>query len=145
MNYVACHDSSAQSPSTSCEVICRYNTVDEQLYKDVEGVFEAVCEALAALHKQGCTSMSEKHIIFKELLELWDSICVCWQSKPKPGSWITCLLKTAKLFSPQCRHEAALSAQASYAAQQFQDESWMPNAICNQAHLWLSAFQSITH
>ena len=91
--------------------------MDEQLYKDVEGVFESVCEALAALHKAGSSAVFGNPTLLAPLLELWDSICVCWQNKPKPGTWINCLLKTVKLFSPGCRKEAAASAQASLSAQ----------------------------
>ena len=101
--------------------------MDEQLYKDVEGVFESVCEALATLHKMGSQTVFEKPIALKSLLELWDSICACWQNKPKPGTWINCLLKTVKLFPPESRKEAATAAEVTGPAQH--QEFWVKSRI----------------
>jgi len=93
--------------------VCRYSTECEQLYKDVEGVLEMVCETLLRLHKQpgGVVSLDAEQ--FVPLLELWDGICGCWHGKPKPAAWRSLVFKVAKSLEPDTRGRAAEAAEVA--------------------------------
>ena len=91
----------------------RYTQDCEQLYKDVEGVLEMVCEALLGLQKQPGGKAGQDAALMVPLLELWDGICGCWQGKPKPGAWTKFVFKVAKGFEPDARARAADAAEVS--------------------------------
>ena len=94
--------------------LCRYTPDCEQLYKDVEGVLEMVCETVLGLQKQGEGTAGQETALLVPLLELWDGICACWQGKPKPAGWTKSLFKVMKGFEPDARAQAADAAEVSF-------------------------------
>jgi len=87
---------------------CRYTSADGELYKDIEGVLEKYCEALAWLKaKEG--PLSSAHLT--PLLELWDGVCCLFKTGAKPSNWLGHLLRLLKLFTEDVRAEAASKAE----------------------------------
>lgn len=85
--------------------------MDAELHKDVEGVLELCCEVIQYVHKsRGGELLQDSHWL-QPLLELWDGICCLLEGRVKPSTWVSHLLKTAKLFSPEARTAAASDAK----------------------------------
>lgn len=97
-----------------CGCCCRFGKVDEQLHKDLEGVFEMACEIVKYL-AQRAPEQGLPGEVLVPVLELWDGVCWYWSGRSKPGSWLSALLKTARLFSAAARSEAASTAQVGHA------------------------------
>ena len=93
--------------------VSRHATVDEQLYKDVDGVLEMIADAFKHYQQSIDGEEVEEHGLLVSILELLDGICCYFCQKPKPTAWVNRFLKIAKAFSPAARESAALKAQAS--------------------------------
>lgn len=91
----------------------RHMTVDEQLYKDIEGVLEMMCDAIKNLHEQNGGKELENSDFLKHLFEFLDGISWYFSGKSRPTKWIGLVLKTVKLFSSECRAESASKANVS--------------------------------
>lgn len=97
--------------------LCRFLPVDEELHKDVEGVLEMVCEVVQYLQRrENPKYVLDESSLLTPILELWDGACCCWSGKPKPGLWTGMVIRTAKLFTPEARAQAATLAQVIFPA-----------------------------
>jgi hypothetical protein len=81
----------------------------------VEGIIEAYCAALTALHdkqspKPPAAATSAQLPLLQPLLELWDGVCCLFADTRKPAGWLAQLLRVLKLFSEEARAEAAACA-----------------------------------
>lgn len=76
----------------------------------MEGILELFSEALISLQKANQSPLEFIQIL-TYLLELWDGVCHCWRSQPKPSSWIDQIIKVSKQFTPECRQASAESAE----------------------------------
>lgn len=94
--------------------MCRHSVTDEQLYKDIEGVLEIVCDALKHLCQVTCEEGPASGEPLVYLLELFDGVCWYFSEKPKPGHWIALIMKIVKLYSPAARQFAADNAQVCF-------------------------------
>lgn len=97
----------------------RFTPQDEQLYRDVEGLIELLCNTLSALtkqQKQQGHSLPEQPAYLAALLQLFDAACWFLKGRSKPANWVSCLFKVAKLFSTESRTSAAASCQVTSAA-----------------------------
>lgn len=94
--------------------ICRYQTHDEQLHKDIEGVLELSANSLSLYAKQQHSQEQQRPLQQKWLtamLELFDGVCWLLKGRAKPAHWVTCVVKAAKLYSGPERGQAAQAAQ----------------------------------
>lgn len=106
------NDRCARSAEVSC--VRRFTPQDEQLYRDVEGLIELLCNTLSALtkhQKQQGHSLPEQPAYLAALLQLFDAACWFLKGRSKPANWVSCLFKVAKLFSTESRTSAAASCQ----------------------------------
>ncbi|CAL8468043.1 g7582 [Coccomyxa elongata] len=99
----------------------RYTSADGELYKDIEGVIEGYCGALAWLQKKQWP-LTSAHLV--PLLELWDGVCCLFEHTSKPSNWLNHLLRAMKLFTAEMRADAASHARVS------------SKAMTSAAHLW---------
>lgn len=90
---------------------CRYTSSDGELYKDVEGVIEGYCGALAWLQEKG-VSMTSAHLV--PVLELWDGVCCLFEKGAKPANWLGHVLRALKLFSAESRTDAVSLAEVNH-------------------------------
>ena len=72
----------------------------------MEGLLEAVQEALAALAKLNGGPLEERTPPFEFLLELWDGVCLWNSGRPQPAHWTAAVLIFRALqdntFSSKC-------------------------------------------
>lgn len=87
----------------------RFQTHDEQLHKDVEGVIELATSTLSLYAKQ----RTPPHAWLTAMLELFDACCWFLKGRAKPSNWVACVLKAAKLFDGPTRGRAAADAQVT--------------------------------
>lgn len=85
---------------------CRYSSSDGELYKDVEGVLEVLCNAIGLWHRHSGQLLAEQGLA-RGLLQLWDGICCLLSAQAKPDHWLQQLLKALKSFAPEARSTAA--------------------------------------
>lgn len=93
---------------SSHDLAYRYTSADGELYKDIEGVVEGYCGALAWLQEKQWP-LTSAHLV--PLLELWDGVCCLFEHTSKPSNWLNHLLRAAKLFTSEIRAVAASHAQ----------------------------------
>ncbi len=84
----------------------RYCSADGELYKDVEGVLEGLCNAISLLHGHTGQPLQDTALA-QGLLQFWDGICCLFSTQAKPNHWLQQLLKALKLFEPEARAAAA--------------------------------------
>ena len=97
--------------SSQTNLPCRYTSSDGELYKDIEGVIEGYCGALASLQEKG-VSLTSAHLV--PLLELWDGVCCLFEKGAKPANWLGHVLQALKLFTAEARADAVSHAQVKY-------------------------------
>ena len=85
---------------------CRYSSSDGELYKDVEGVLEGLCNAIGLWHGHSGQLLAEQGLA-RGLLQLWDGICCLLSAQAKPNHWLQQLLKALKVIAPEARSTAA--------------------------------------
>ncbi len=95
------------------DVPYRYTSADGELYKDIEGVIEGYCGALAWLQRRQWP-LTSAHLV--PLLELWDGVCCLFEHTSKPSNWLNHLLRAVKLFTAEMRAEAASHARVKTAS-----------------------------
>ena len=79
------------------------------MYKDLEGVLEQACDALAWQKEAQKTHISDAKQM-ANLLEYWDGVCHLFAGKTKPLHWVSRLLKAVRLFTVDARTQAAAQA-----------------------------------
>ncbi|CAL5220033.1 g1979 [Coccomyxa viridis] len=84
----------------------RYCSADGELYKDVEGVLEGLCNAISLLHGH-LDQLLQDTALAQGLLQFWDGICCLLSAQAKPNHWLQQQLKALKLFEPEARSAAA--------------------------------------
>ncbi|KAK9809438.1 hypothetical protein WJX73_007335 [Symbiochloris irregularis] len=91
----------------------RYQTHDEQLHKDIEGVLELATSTLAlyAQHQHSQEGSSLQPSWLTVMLELLDGVCWLLKGRTKPSHWVSCVLKAAKLYEGPVRGRAAQDAE----------------------------------
>ena len=85
---------------------CRYSSADGELYKDVEGVLEGLCNAVVLLHGHA-SELLQNAALVQGMLQFWDGVCCLLLAQAKPSHWLQQLLKALKLFEPVARSKAA--------------------------------------
>ncbi len=83
----------------------RFSSSDGELYKDVEGVLEGLCNAIGLWHGHSGQFLAEEALA-RGLLQLWDGICCLLSVQAKPHHWLQQLLKALKVFTPEARSTA---------------------------------------
>eukprot|EP00887_Chlorella_sp_A99_P006571 scaffold3.g6571.t1 len=121
---------------------------------DVEGVLEYCCDGLKALQQYRPLTQQQQleqqdgagrggagtggkagggaaaappladPSLLLPLLRLWDGACCLFAGRPKPSGWVALVLKTAKLFTPEARAEAATALAPTSAPVQAAARLW---------------------
>lgn len=102
-----------------------FTYADEQLLKDIEGVFESCAEGLTRCVKATrALSVVEQTELLTPLLTFWDGICMLFRGRPKPGGLVTLLFRTLALFDSEGRQSAGLAASQRSGPMQTAARMW---------------------